>query len=150
MKNHKLGFCVCEDLWQKGPVDDLLDSGISILISLNASPFDYRKYQLREELLRSYAKQGVSIIYVNQIGGQDDLLFDGQSLAMDNQGIIRALAPAFEESLCTVNIDGNKIDGLITLILTKKHLFIRHWFVVPEITSEKTISRRTARALRRH
>ncbi|UAK69624.1 NAD+ synthase [Legionella pneumophila] len=125
IKNHKLGFCICEDLWQKGPVDDLLDSGISILISLNASPFDYRKYQLREELLRSYAKRGVSIIYVNQIGGQDDLLFDGQSLAMDNQGIIRALAPAFEESLCTVNINGKKIDGSITPYLDKEALIYK-------------------------
>lgn len=125
IENHKLGICLCEDLWQKGPVDDLIKSGISVLVSLNASPFDYRKYQLREELLKSYAQQGVSIIYVNQIGGQDELLFDGQSFAMDNQGTICALAPAFEENLCTVHIENTRVKGPITPYLDKEALIYK-------------------------
>ncbi|KGP63435.1 NAD synthetase [Legionella norrlandica] len=125
VKNYKLGICICEDLWQKGPVDELLKNGISVLLSLNASPFDYQKYLLRQDLLESYAQQGVSIVYVNQIGGQDELLFDGQSLAMDNQGVIRALAPAFEESLCTVQISNTRVTGPITPYLTKEALIYK-------------------------
>lgn len=75
-----------------------------------------------------------------KIGGQDDLLFDGQSLAMDNQGIIRALAPAFEESLCTVNIDGNKIDGSITPYLDKEALIYKALVCGTRDYVRKTIS----------
>ncbi|WP_058481460.1 NAD+ synthase [Legionella waltersii] len=113
IRDHKLGLCICEDQWQTGPVQDLIHEGITSLISINASPFDYNKLDRREDILTSYAKQGISIIYVNQIGGQDDILFDGQSMAIDKQGKIAAIAPAFEESLSTVIINKESITGSI-------------------------------------
>lgn len=114
IRDHLLGLCICEDQWQDGPVQDLIDCNITTLISINASPFDYNKLGLREEILTAYAKHGISIIYVNQTGGQDDILFDGQSLAFDNQGQIKAIAPAFEENISTVIVSKNSVAGIVT------------------------------------
>lgn len=114
VKNYKLGICICEDLWKPGPVEDLIEQGISVLLSPNASPFDYEKYTFREDLLKSYAQQGIAIVYVNQVGGQDELLFDGQSFAMHKTGKITALCPSFDEALCTVEIKEDQISGPIT------------------------------------
>ena len=125
IKNYKLGICICEDIWQPGPVDDLIHSKVSILIALNASPFDSGKYFRREELLKSYAAQGLTIIYVNQVAGQDELLFDGQSLAMDKSGTVCARAPSFEENLCHVQLQGDLINGLISPLLTNEALIYR-------------------------
>lgn len=116
------GVCICEDLWQPGPVEELIAEGVEGLFCINASPFDYGKYQRREDLLRSYAKQGVYIIYVNQIGGQDELLFDGQSIAMNPSGTICARSPAFKEHLCTVQLENNQLHGEITPLLSREAL----------------------------
>lgn len=122
INNYKVGIIICEDLWQPGPAEDLIEHGISVLLILNASPFDYSKYQKRETLLKSYAKRGLSIIYVNQVGGQDELLFDGQSIAIDSQGRISARGAAFKESLSTVEIQGNQIKGLVLPLLENEAL----------------------------
>lgn len=118
IKNYKLGICICEDLWQPGPVEDLIDAGVCTIISLNASPFHYLKYSRREELLKSYSRQGIAMIYVNQIGGQDELLFDGQSLAVDKKGAICARSPAFEEDLCSIQLSEEGIEGAINPLLS--------------------------------
>jgi len=86
IKNYQLGFCICEDIWQPGPVDQLIKQGAEIMVCINASPFEEDKYALRESLLQEWARRGLSIIYVNQVGGQDELVFDGQSLALDKLG----------------------------------------------------------------
>ncbi|WP_454780584.1 NAD+ synthase [Legionella sp. WA2022007384] len=117
INHYKVGVMICEDLWHPGPTEDLIENGISVLLILNASPFDCGKYHKRESLLKSYAKRGISIIYVNQIGGQDELLFDGQSLAIDTQGTVCARAPAFKEDLRTVEIQGNQIKGEVAPLL---------------------------------
>lgn len=117
INHYKVGVIICEDLWHPGPVEDLIENGISVLLILNASPFDYTKYQRREALLKSYAKRGISIIYVNQIGGQDELLFDGQSLAIDSQGKICARSLAFKEDLRTVEIQANQVEGSVSPLL---------------------------------
>lgn len=122
IKDYSIGICICEDIWQEGPVQDLLNKKISILVTANASPFDYGKNQRRENLLKSYAKHGISIIYVNQICGQDELLFDGQSKAMDKNGNVCARAKAFEEDLCTVEIKDDQVSGLIAPLLNKEEL----------------------------
>jgi len=113
VKNYTLGICICEDIWQPGPVNQLIDHGASILLSINASPFDYEKYHRREALNKSYARQGLTVLYINQIGGQDDLLFDGQSFAMDKTGTICARAATFEEDFCRVQIQGDTVNGPI-------------------------------------
>lgn len=113
VKGYRLGLCICEDLWKTGPVDRIIATGVDGIICINASPFDYNKPQLRENLLRSYAQQGVAVIYVNQVGGQDELVFDGQSLAFDRSGTVCARAPAFREQLQTLLIEGQKLSSEI-------------------------------------
>lgn len=122
INHYKVGIIICEDLWQPGPAEDLIEHGISVLLILNASPFDYSKYPKREALLKSYAKRGIAIVYVNQVGGQDELLFDGQSIAIDSQGRISARAAAFTENLSTVEIQGNQIKGLVSPLLENEAL----------------------------
>lgn len=125
INNQQVGLCICEDIWLPGPADDLIQNGAQTIICINASPFDEGKYALRETLLKSYAQQGVTIIYVNQVGGQDELVFDGQSLVMDKQGKIRARSPAFEEHLLQVKIDTQNIQATITPLLTKTALLYK-------------------------
>ncbi|KTD35879.1 glutamine dependent NAD+ synthetase [Legionella nautarum] len=112
-KGYRLGLCICEDIWKNGPVDRIIATGVDGIICINASPFDCNKPQLRENLLLNYAKQGVAIIYVNQVGGQDELVFDGQSLAFDGSGTVCARAPAFQEHLQTIHIEGQKLSSEI-------------------------------------
>jgi NAD+ synthase (glutamine-hydrolysing) len=125
IKSHRIGICICEDLWQTGPVDDLIDSGVSTIISINASPFDYDKYYRREELLKSHSLRGVNIIYVNQIAGQDELLFDGQSLAIDKTGNVCVRSPAFEEDLVSIQLNETGIKGSITPLLSIEALIYK-------------------------
>jgi NAD+ synthase (glutamine-hydrolysing) len=123
--HYKIGVIICEDLWHPGPAEDLIHEGISVLMIMNASPFDYDKYSRREKLLKSYAQQGITIIYVNQIGGQDELLFDGQSMAIDKTGIVCVRSPAFEEDLCRVQVSPDKVTGPITPLLTREALIYK-------------------------
>jgi NAD+ synthase (glutamine-hydrolysing) len=125
IKGYKIGMIICEDSWQSGPVEDLLQQGISVLMSINASPFDFGKYARREELLRSYAQQGIAIIYANQVGGQDELLFDGQSLAMDKNGIVCARSPAFEEHCCSVQLNQDQVTGPLASLLSPEALIYK-------------------------
>ena len=125
IKKFKLGVCVSEDLWQPGPVDDLLDQNVQAIISLNASPFHLEKYHNRIELLKSYVQRGVTILYINQVGGQDELLFDGQSLAMDTTGKICARAPAFEEDLCSILLGRDEIKGPVSPLCHKEELIYK-------------------------
>lgn len=125
IKGYKIGVIICEDLWQPGPAEQLLEHHISVLISINASPFDLSKYSTRERLLKSYTQQGIAIIYVNQTGGQDELLFDGQSLAIDKDGEICARAPAFEEALCSIQLHQNKITGPVAPALEHEALIYK-------------------------
>ncbi len=122
IKNYKIGVCICEDAWQPGPVEDLIAQEVHAIISVNASPFDMTKYSRREELLRSYTTRGIAFIYVNQICGQDELLFDGQSMAMDQHGNICARAPAFKEDLHTVELEGKQLSGEVTPLLSHEAL----------------------------
>ena len=102
LREHRIGLCICEDIWHPGPVDQLIAAGATIMLCLNASPFDVLKPKQREALLEAHAKRGLFIIYVNLVGGQDELIFDGQSLAFDPTGRLYARAPAFVEHLQTI------------------------------------------------
>lgn len=122
IKNYQLGICICEDIWEPGPVDQLIEEGVKILVCINASPFEEGKYALRESLLRAWAQRGLTVVYINQVGGQDDLVFDGQSMALDYTGNVCARSPAFIEHLQTVKIQGKQIQASITPLLTKEAL----------------------------
>lgn len=120
IKDYRIGLCICEDIWQPGPVDRLITAGADLMISINASPFDEEKYSCRESLLRTHAQRGLTVVYVNQVGGQDELVFDGQSMALDTQGNVCARAPAFVESLQTVTLKGKELQADISPLLSKE------------------------------
>lgn len=122
VKNRMIGLCICEDIWHPEPVIHLVEAGTEILLCINASPFDLNKYNQREALLAEHAQRGLTIVYVNQVGGQDELVFDGQSLVIDQHKTIKVRAPAFVEHLEPVFIHNNQIKGQIAPLLEKHAL----------------------------
>lgn len=102
----QVGMLICEDIWESDPASRLADAGAELILVINASPWDKRQAATREALLRDRAREtGLPIAYVNLVGGQDDLLFDGHSLLVQANGEIAARAPSFEEMLLTVEFD---------------------------------------------
>ena len=114
INNYSIGLCICEDLWQKGPAERLIKAGCEVLVCINASPYDYKKHPQRIALLERYAKQGLTVVYVNLVGGQDDLVFDGQSFALDQNGKRCAQLPAFIEANETITLSKGLLQGPIT------------------------------------
>lgn len=104
VNGYRIGLCICEDLWQQGPGQALIEKSIDVLVSINASPYDYLKQNQRETLMRYYASQGPTIVYVNMVGGQDELVFDGQSFVMNQAGEIVARLPAFKALTQSINL----------------------------------------------
>ncbi|MFZ9641178.1 MAG: NAD+ synthase [Candidatus Nanopelagicaceae bacterium] len=102
-----IGFAICEDIWQEGgPVAELATRNIGLLLVPNGSPFERAKDDQRLALVQKRAKQvGAPLVYVNMCGGQDDLVFDGDSVVVDAQGGLIARSPQFEEGLMVVDID---------------------------------------------
>ena len=101
-----VGITICEDLWQQGPVQQATEAGAQLLVNLNASPYHLNKWQEREGVATERAETNlVPIIYVNQVGGQDELVFDGNSFVVDIDGKIVARAQAFEEQLFPVDFN---------------------------------------------
>ncbi|RBP29209.1 NAD+ synthase (glutamine-hydrolysing) [Marinobacter pelagius] len=99
-----VGITVCEDIWKDGPVEDCAAAGARLILNLNASPYDIDKQARRKALLERKAQENaVSIVYVNLIGGQDELVFDGGSMVYDHSGALMAEAPQFSEGLYPVD-----------------------------------------------
>ncbi len=95
-----LAITLCEDIWIEGAVERSRAAGAELILNLNASPFHARKITEREAVLRKRIEvTAVPIVYVNQVGGQDELVFDGASFAMDGQGKVFYRAPEFEASI---------------------------------------------------
>ena len=101
-----IGVCICEDAWSpRGPVVSQGDAGAQIVVNLNASPWDRHKLGQRTEMLAERARRaGASIVYLNTVGGQDELVFDGGSLVFDSHGDVVARLPQFEEMLAVVDV----------------------------------------------
>lgn len=98
-----VGITVCEDIWSDGPVEDAAAAGAKLIINLNASPYDIDKQNRRKALIeRKACENRVSIAYVNLVGGQDELVFDGGSMVYDHSGALAAEAPQFSEGLYPV------------------------------------------------
>jgi NAD+ synthase (glutamine-hydrolysing) len=96
----KLGLTICEDVWESAPARAAMAAGAELLLTINASPYEQKKQRAREAVLRArIAETGLPIVYVNLIGGQDELVFDGRSCALDATGNVVLRAPAFEEAL---------------------------------------------------
>ncbi len=99
----RLGFTICEDLWDEGPTSQLASESLDLLVNINASPFHRGKAMERRRLLaRRAGAIGAPITYVNLVGGQDELVFDGGSLVVDRDGNALVQAPQFEAGLFPV------------------------------------------------
>lgn len=101
IEGYKIGLSICEDLWESGKTTKVLSSaGCSHIININASPYSRKKEKSRLELLkRRTTKNKISIGYINLVGGQDELVFDGKSLFVDEKGKVISQAKGFEEDL---------------------------------------------------
>jgi NAD+ synthase (glutamine-hydrolysing) len=103
----RLGITVCEDIWVVEPARRARHAGAQVLINLNASPFHYGKQAEREErVLLRVEEVGLPVIYVNMVGGQDELVFDGGSFVMDLPGLVVQRGPFCEEAELLVELDG--------------------------------------------
>ena len=101
-----VGIVICEDLWFPGPTQQAAMHGARLILSPNASPFETNKHELRLEEIKKRIKQNhVPIVYVNNVGGQDDLIFDGGSMVLDEKGDVAHFAGFFNETLLPVEIE---------------------------------------------
>lgn len=123
MEGASLGVAVCEDLWNDktfwkerlyphDPADELIELGASVLVSINASPFNKAKMGMRCQMVGHRAKlAGLPIVFVNLVGGNDGIIFDGASIVADCRGDIILQAPPFEEFFATVDLDCGVADS---------------------------------------
>ncbi|MBR9885084.1 MAG: NAD+ synthase, partial [Oceanospirillales bacterium] len=103
---HKIGLSVCEDIWHSAPVEQLKAEGVSLILNINASPFHGGKPAVRTEVIGQQARiASCPILYVNQVGGQDELVFDGGSQAVNAQGHPVFAGAFFEEALYALTVD---------------------------------------------
>src|ERR1700676_2764836 len=94
LKGVRLGVMVCEDMWSPDATETLGESGAELLIVINGSPYESDKLGERLKLAQERVKEtGLPLLYVNQVGGQDELVFDGASFALDEAGHVRVEAP---------------------------------------------------------
>ncbi|MEZ5178159.1 MAG: NAD+ synthase [Acidimicrobiales bacterium] len=103
----RVGVSICEDAWNPaGPILDQADSGAELIVNLNASPYAEGKLARRERLMATRAADAsCALVYVNQVGGQDELVFDGGSMVFDAEGELVARSPQFVEDLLVVDLD---------------------------------------------
>jgi len=108
-----VGPTICEDVWQPGPpATDLALAGATLLVNLSASPFHVGKAEDREQMLVTRARDNaVYVAFCNLVGGQDELVFDGHSVLLDDEGEVIARAPGFEEALLVVDVDPTEAIG---------------------------------------
>lgn len=101
------GVNICEDIWHAcGPINEQAKRGAKLILNINASPYHVGKIKERERIIRTQAKEtGAFIAYTNLVGGQDELVFDGQSLIADSSGRVIARAEAFKEDLLITDLD---------------------------------------------
>ncbi len=101
-----VALCICEDLWQDGPSLAARASGAGLLLVINGSPFEANKDDVRLELVSARAREaGCALAYVNMVGGQDELVFDGDSIVVDRSGAVIARAAQFADELLVCDLD---------------------------------------------
>ena len=106
----RCGINICADIWEAGAAELSREAGAELLLVLNASPCHLEKHQQRAQVLgERIAATGIPAIYANLVGGQDELVFDGASFALDAHGNCRMRLPSFEEALGIVDFDHNRL-----------------------------------------
>ncbi|HGN1705689.1 TPA: NAD+ synthase [Providencia rettgeri] len=105
-KGYRLGLLICEDIWYDEPVDAVKGAGAELLLTINASPYDIHKEHIRSDLLVEHCQRThMPIVYLNQVGGQDELVFDGGSKIIANKGKQIFKLAEFKEQVITVQFD---------------------------------------------
>lgn len=123
--NVPVGITICEDVWEQGPVEQAAKAGARLMINLNASPYHKNRGNERFGIVARRARaNSVPILYLNLVGGQDELVFDGNSFVVDGRGNMTQRAPAFEEGLYLVEIEAgdqpNPVPSLINPDLSEE------------------------------
>jgi len=102
----RVGLSICEDIWEMSPAAQAAGAGAQVLLNINSSPFHRGKRAQRFAIVGDRAREGgIPVVYVNQVGGQDELVFDGGSFAVTADGEVAAAAPDFEEGEYWVQLD---------------------------------------------
>jgi len=126
-EDEKIGVNICEDMWfENGPIEEQVKKGANLIINIAASPYYAGKEEIRRKILsEKSSKNDVPVIFVNMVGGQDDIIFDGSSYVFNREGKLVAKAKSFEEDFvvidsfeteeikCEDNIVKNIFDGLV-------------------------------------
>lgn len=114
VKGNNIGISICEDIWQPEPVSSTVAAGAELILNINASPYHIGKPGERKAaLLQRCEESRVPIVYVNLVGGQDELVFDGHSMAVNKTGDVVYQAPGFVESLGVVEFSAKGIEPVI-------------------------------------
>ncbi|MFC4765173.1 NAD+ synthase [Dyella koreensis] len=104
----RIGLLICEDIWQPEPAARAAAAGAELIVVINASPWDNAKQAGRETVLRARAQEtGCAVVYLNLIGGQDEVVYDGGSILVNGDGEIAARAPSFVDALLWVDFDAD-------------------------------------------
>jgi NAD+ synthase (glutamine-hydrolysing) len=131
-KGFRIGLLVCEDIWVPEPTQLVRDAGAELLIVINASPYELRKQREREEIARERVRDvRLPMAYVNVLGGQDELVVDGNSFVMDADGNVVVRAPAFEEGTYVTEFTRNAQGKVVPVPST----------VAPEQSDEESVYR---------
>jgi len=108
----KIGLIICEDAWHSGPAAHAKHAGAQLLVVPNASPYHLEKQNIRVDVLKARVLEtGLPLVYVNAVGGQDELVFDGSSFALNQAADVVLSLPAFQEDFATVQVLGGDLAG---------------------------------------
>jgi NAD+ synthase (glutamine-hydrolysing) len=116
----RVGLNICEDVWKSGPAAASRAAGAEVIVAINGSPYEHDSQTKRETVVRNRIKEiGIPVVYLNMVGGQDELVFDGGSFAMDADGEVRFRAKPYEENLYRLELeaDGAGVAPLATEII---------------------------------
>jgi NAD+ synthase (glutamine-hydrolysing) len=131
----RFGLTICEDVWEPEPARAAKAAGAELLLTLNASPYEQRKQREREAMLRQRVDEtGIPVVYVNLVGGQDELVFDGRSCVIDRHGAAVLRAPAFEEALPCIDVQRDAA-GTAAVVAVEPDA------VAPELGPEESVYR---------
>ena len=125
-EGRRFGLTICEDLWFPEPAAKAKAAGADVLLSINASPFHRAQQAERYQRMGARVKEtGLPVLYVHGVGGQDELVFDGASFALDGDGAISYQGETFREALDGVELEGPKFKGAMAPPLTEEELIYR-------------------------
>jgi len=131
----RVGLLICEDIWESEPARAARDAGAELLLVINASPYEQRKQRERERVLRLRVREvGLPLAYLNLVGGQDELVFDGRSVVLSGEGELVLRANAFEESLCCVEFYRDERQRVSVRALSEPQ-------IAPELEPEESVYR---------